>query len=87
MIGPDPLAGVVALAGDLLAAGQEGVGLAEVDDDRAPLEPLDGAGDQVAALVLELVEEAVALGLADLLDDHLLGGLGGDPAEARPGRS
>ena len=34
-------------------------------------------------LVLELVEEAVALGLADLLDDDLLGGLGGDAAEVR----
>ena len=79
--GPDPLVGVVALAGDLLAARQQGVGLAQVDDGGAPLEPLDGAGDQVALLVLELVEEAVALGLADLLDDHLLGGLGGDPAE------
>ena len=84
---PDPLAGVVALAGDLLAAGQDAVGLAEVDDDRPALEPLHGAGDQLAALVLELVEEAVALGLADLLDDDLLGGLGGDPAEVRPGRS
>src|SRR5262249_24260038 len=28
-----------------------------------------------------LVEDAVALGLADLLDDDLLGRLGGDPAE------
>ena len=59
------------------------VGLAQVDDDRAPLEPLHRAGDQVAALVLELVEEAVPLGLADLLDDHLLGRLGGDPAQLR----
>ena len=57
------------------------VGLAEVDDDRPPLEPLHRAGDQVAPLILELVEEAVALGLADLLDDHLLGRLGRDPAE------
>ena len=85
--GADPLVGVVALAGDLLAAGQQGVGLAEVDGDRPALEPLDGAGDEVAALVLELVEEAVALGLADLLDDDLLGRLGGDPAEARRGPS
>ena len=61
--------------------GRMRVGLAEVDDDRPALEPLHRAGDQVAALVLELVEEAVPLGLADLLDDHLLGRLGGDPAE------
>ena len=57
------------------------VGLAQVDGDRAALEPLDGPGDEVAALVLEFVEEAVALGLANLLDDDLLGGLRGDPAE------
>src|SRR5262249_38237455 len=37
--------------------------------------------DQVAALVLEFIEEAVTLRLADLLDNDLLGGLGGDPAE------
>ena len=78
---PDPLVGVVALAGDLLAPGQDRVGLAQVDDDRPALEPLHRPGDQVAALVLELVEEAVPLGLADLLDDHLLGRLGGDPAQ------
>ena len=79
--GADPLVGVVAFAGNLLAAGQDGVGLAQVDDDRAALEPLHRPGDQVAALVLEFVEEAVALGLADLLDDHLLGGLRGDPPQ------
>ena len=61
--------------------GKQRVGLAEVDGDGAPLEPLDGPGDEVAALVFELVEEAVALGLADLLDDDLLGRLGGDPAQ------
>jgi hypothetical protein len=36
--GADALAGVVALAGNLLAPGQEGVGLAQVDRDGAPLE-------------------------------------------------
>ena len=77
----DSLVGMIALAGDLLAARQDGVGLAEVDDDRPPLEPLHGPGHQVAALILEFVEEAVAFGLADLLDDDLLGRLGGDPAQ------
>ena len=77
----DPLVGVIALARDLLAPRQDRVGLAQVDDDRPALEPLHRPGHQVAALVLELVEEAVALGLADLLDDHLLGRLGGDPAQ------
>jgi hypothetical protein len=57
--------------------------LPRLTGDGAPLEPLDRPGDQLAALVLELVVEAVALGLADLLDDDLLGRLGGDAAEVR----
>ena len=79
--GADPLVGVVAFPGNLLAARQDAVGLAQVDDDRAALEPLHRPGDQVANLVLELVEQAVALGFADLLDDHLLGCLRGDPPQ------
>ena len=47
--GADPLVRMIAFAGDLLAPRQDGVGLAEVDDDRAPLEPLHGSGDEVAA--------------------------------------
>ena len=83
MIGSDPLVGMIALPRDLLAPRQDRVGLAEVDDDRPPLEPLHRPGHQVAALILEFVEQAIAFGLPDLLDDHLLGGLGGDPAQLR----
>ena len=79
--GADALVGMITLAGNLLAARQDAVGLAQVDDDRAPLEPLHRAGDEVAALILELIKETVALGFANLLDDHLLGGLGRDPPE------
>ncbi len=79
--GLDALADVVRLAGDLLAAGQDGLGLAERDDGGAALEPLDGAGDELALLGRVLVEDRVALGLADLLDHHLLGRLGGDAAD------
>jgi hypothetical protein len=39
------------------------------------------AGDDFAGAVLELLELALALGVADLLEDHLLGALRGDPAE------
>jgi hypothetical protein len=42
-------------------------------------------GDQLALLVAVLVEDVVPLGLAHPLQDHLLGGLGGDAAEALPG--
>ena len=38
-------------------------------------------GDQLADAVAVLLEHHVALGLADPLQDHLLGGLRGDPAE------
>src|SRR5262245_11425203 len=77
----DPFVGMIALAGDLLAPGQDGVGLAQIDYDGPPLEPLDRSGDQVAALILEFIVEAVPLGLADLLDDYLLGRLGGNPPQ------
>src|SRR5512132_852406 len=47
----------------------------------AELDALDDAGDDLAAAVLELLILALALGVADLLEDDLLGGLGGDAAE------
>ena len=42
---------------------------------------LDDAGDDVADAVLVLLEHHLALGLADALQDDLLGGLRGDAAE------
>src|SRR5690606_35174348 len=48
----------------------------------AALEAPDDAGDQLTAAVLELVEDQLALRVADALDDHLLGGLRGDATEA-----
>jgi hypothetical protein len=55
----------------------------EVDDDVvAALEAAHDAGDELALAVLELVEDDVALGVAHALDDHLLGGLRRDAAEA-----
>ena len=47
----------------------------------ARLDPVDRAGDQLALAARELVEDLVALDLADALQDDLLGGLGADPAE------
>ena len=81
----DQRAGAVAdahdLARDLLVAADDALGAAEVDDDMAELDALDDAGDDLAGAVLELLILALALGVADLLEDDLLGGLGGDPAE------
>ena len=47
----------------------------------AEFDALHDAGDDLADAVLELLILALALGVADLLEDDLLGGLGRDPAE------
>ena len=64
-----------------LVAAQQAFGAAEIDGDVAELDALDQAVDDLAHAVLVLVELALALGLAHLLHDHLLGRLRGDAAE------
>ena len=84
--GLDPHPVVVALAVDLLGARQQGLDpLAQLDQRVAVVGLLDDPGDQLADAVLELVVHHHPLGLADPLQDDLLGGLGGDPAEVSPG--
>ena len=77
----DAVADADHLARDLLVAADDALGAAEVDDDVAELDALDDAGDDFVGAVLELFKLALALGVADLLEDDLLGGLGGDSAE------
>ena len=77
----DAVADADDLARDLLVAADDALGAAEVDDDMAELDALDDAGDDLAGALLELLILALALGVADLLEDDLLGGLGGDAAE------
>src|SRR5262245_4763890 len=48
---------------------------AEIDDHVAVFDPLDDAVDDIGNAVLVLLILAVALGLAHLLHDHLLGRL------------
>src|SRR4030095_13628535 len=74
------------LARDLLVAADDALGAAEGDDDVAKFDALDDAGDDFAGAVLELFMLALALGVADLLEDDLLGGLGGDAAELDRGQ-
>src|SRR5262249_38314036 len=78
--GVDAVVDVVRLAGDLLAARQDGLGLAvaQRDGGGAVLEALDGALDEVAFFGGVLVEDGLALRLAGLLDHELLARLGGD---------
>ena len=71
---------------DLLADGQQGVGLvralADADGHVAVrLEAQHRAGEDLVLLRGEALEDHAALGLADALNDDLLGRLGGDAAE------
>ena len=78
--GADAIALAIALVRDLLFLGQDGLGAAEIDDHVLALEALHDARDDFALAILELVEDLFALGVADVLDEVLLGGLRRDPA-------
>jgi hypothetical protein len=80
-IGADAVAIFEVLARDQLVAADDGLAAAEIDDDIAVFDALDRAVDDLADAVLVFVVLAVALGLAHLLHDDLLGRLGGDAAE------
>jgi hypothetical protein len=80
-IGTHPVAGPERLARQAFVPAHQALGPAEVDRDVAELVALDDAVDDFAGAVLELLVLALTLGFADLLDDHLLGGLGGDAPE------
>src|SRR6185312_3276349 len=79
--GLHPFADVVAFAGNLFASRQKGLALAEGNDGRAGIDARDRADQKLALFAAELVINRVRFRLADLLDHHLLGGLGGDAAE------
>src|SRR5439155_22377934 len=80
-LGAHSLALAEALARQQFVAAQHRLGPAEIDDDIAELNPLDEAVDDLADAVLELAVLALALGVAHLLHDDLLGGLRRYPAE------
>jgi hypothetical protein len=77
----EPGAVLVALVGDLLGLGQQGLDLAQVEQGVAVVGLLDDAGDDVALAPGVLLVLHVALDLADALEDDLLGRLRGDAAE------
>ena len=80
-VGLQPGAVLVALVGDLLGLGQQGLHLAQVEQGVAVVGLLDDAGDDVALAAGVLLVLEVPLDLADALQDDLLGRLGRDPAE------
>src|SRR5690606_5149517 len=80
-IGAHAVAGLEMLAREAVLAAHVALAAAEVDRDVAVFHALDDARDDFARAVLVFLEHALALGVADLLEDDLLGGLGGDAAE------
>ena len=76
-----PGAVLVALVGNLLGLGQQRLDPAQVEQRVALVVLLDDAGDDVALAAGVLLVLHVPLGLADALEDHLLGRLGGDATE------
>ena len=84
-VGHDAIASSIGLALHLLAYRQDGLGPPQVDHQIASLEAPHDPRDQLSLAVLVLIEDVLALGLADPLQDHLLGGLSGDAPETLPG--
>jgi hypothetical protein len=80
-VGADAVADVEDLARDRLVAAHDAFATAQVDDDVAVLDALDGAVDDLADAILELFELALALGFADLVRSRP-----GGPSGSAPGR-
>jgi hypothetical protein len=80
-IGTDAVADVVILALDSLAIRHDALEFSEVDHDIIALEAADGAGNDVASAVLELLVNHFLLRLAEALHHCLFGSLYGDAAE------
>ena len=79
--GAHAVAGAQVFLRDHLAALQAPFDAARLDDDVALVQALDGADEDLLAARQEVVEQLLALGVADLLQDHLLGGLRADAAD------
>src|SRR5262249_25712192 len=71
-------ADVVGLELGLFALGQTGFGAAHVHDEIRAFGALYDDRNQFTDAVVVLVEDGVAFGFAHFLQNHLLGGLGGD---------
>ena len=80
-VGLDVLPDAVVLQRRLLCRGQNGLGLADIEDHGPRLDTGDRAGDQFPFTAGVLVENDVPLCLVKPLQDYLLGCLSVDPAE------
>src|SRR3989449_3376762 len=79
--GAHPVADPEVLLRDHVLARQQRLEPAGLDDGAAALHALHRAGDQLVAPRQEVVQDLLALGVADALQDHLLRSLRADAAE------
>src|SRR2546422_485932 len=79
--GAHPVADPEVLLRDHVLARQQRLEPAGLDDGAAALHALHRAGDQLVATRQEVVQDLLALGVADALQDHLLRSLRADAAE------
>src|SRR5574343_1672859 len=77
----DTVADTQVFLGNHLVARQQGFDLAGFDDGVAALHALDGTGNDMFTTTQEVGQYLLALGVANLLQNDLLGGLGTDTAE------
>ncbi len=80
-VGLDVLPDAVVLGRRLVGGAQDGLGLAQVEDDARRLHAADRPGDDLALTMGEVVEEGLALSLTQALAHDLPGDLGADTAE------
>src|SRR5271155_611038 len=80
-VGAHPVTDANVLLRDELIAGNHPLDAARLDDGTAALDAFDRAGEQVVLALEKIVEDLLALGVADLLQDHLLRGLRPDAPE------
>ena len=66
----------------MLAHGKNRFGVSEVHDEIPTVHTLYDAVDDLALAIDKALIDRFALGVLHLLDDHLLGGLGGNTAES-----
>src|SRR5208283_3934756 len=76
----DAIALAIALVRNLFLLGQDGLGASEVHDHVLALEALHDSRHDFLLAILELVENLFALGVANMLDEILLGRLRRDSA-------
>ena len=80
-VGAHSIAHAQVLLRDELVAREHAFDPARLDDHVAALDALDRTGEQVVLPLEKVVQDLLALGVADLLQDHLLRGLRADAAE------